>query len=121
MQKRRLGDSDLGVTPMGFPAWAIGGAGGGFGWGPQEDDASIAAIREGLDLGINWIDTAAVYGLGHSEEVVARALDGVAAAERAYVFTQCARAWAEQGPMGKSLKAASIRRDCEASLRRLKV
>ena len=121
MQTRRLGNSDLEITPIGFGTWAIGGPGWAFAWGPQEDDDSIAAIHEALDLGINWIDTAAVYGLGHSEEVVARALDGVAAARRPYVFTKCARVWDEHRAIGKSLKADSIRRECEASLRRLKV
>ena len=121
MQTRRLGNSDLEITPIGFGAWAIGGPGWAFAWGPQEDDDSIAAIHEALDLGINWIDTAAVYGLGHSEEVVARALDGVAAADRPYVFTKCARVWDEHRAIGKCLKADSVRRECEASLKRLKV
>ena len=75
--KRRLGNSDLSITPIGFGSWAIGGGGWTFGWGGQDDSDSGAAIREALDAGINWIDTAAVYGLGHSEEVVARALEGV--------------------------------------------
>ena len=121
MQTQRLGNSDLEITPIGFGAWAIGGPGWAFAWGPQEDDDSIAAIHEALDLGINWIDTAAVYGLGHSEEVVARALDGVAAAERPYIFTKCARVWDEHRAIGKCLKADSVRRECEASLKRLKV
>jgi aryl-alcohol dehydrogenase-like predicted oxidoreductase len=121
MQTRRLGNSDLDITPVGFGAWAIGGPGWAFAWGPQDDSDSIAAIREALDLGINWIDTAPVYGLGHSEEVVARALDGMAASARPSVFTKCARVWDEQGAIGRSLKADSIRRECEASLRRLKV
>src|SRR5438874_552116 len=121
MQTRRLGNSDLDITRIGFGAWAIGGPGWAFAWGPQDDSDSIAAIREALDLGINWIDTAAVYGLGHSEEVVARALDGMATAERPHVFTKCERVWDEQGTIGRSLKAASIRRECEASLKRLKV
>jgi aryl-alcohol dehydrogenase-like predicted oxidoreductase len=121
MQTRRLGNSDLDITPIGFGAWAIGGAGWAFGWGPQDDDDSIAAVREALATGVNWIDTAAVYGLGHSEEVVARALDGVAAADRPYIFTKCARVWDEKGAIGKRLTADSVRRECEASLRRLKV
>jgi aryl-alcohol dehydrogenase-like predicted oxidoreductase len=119
MQTRRLGNSDLAITPVGFGAWAIGGGGWAFGWGGQDDADSVAAIREALDLGINWIDTAAVYGLGHSEEVVATALAGVA--KRPYVFTKCARVWNEKREIGKSLKAESIRRECEASLKRLKV
>ncbi|WP_254511493.1 aldo/keto reductase [Anatilimnocola floriformis] len=121
MQTRKLGNSDLNITPLGFGAWAIGGGGWAFGWGPQDDADSIAAIHEALDCGLNWIDTAAVYGLGHSEEVVAKALAGVAAARRPYVFTKCARVWDESRQIGKSLKADSIRRECEASLRRLKV
>jgi aryl-alcohol dehydrogenase-like predicted oxidoreductase len=119
MQTRRLGNSDLLITPIGFGAWAIGGGGWAFAWGAQDDAESIATIREGLDLGINWIDTAAVYGLGHSEEVVARALEGMK--NRPYVFTKCGRVWDETGQIGKRLKADSIRAECEASLRRLKV
>ena len=119
MQTRRLGNSDMHVTPIGFGAWAIGGGGWAFAWGAQDDAESIATIREALDLGVNWIDTAAVYGLGHSEEVVANALEGVA--KRPYVFTKCGRVWDENGQIGKRLKAASIRAECEASLKRLKV
>ncbi|QDU20850.1 aldo/keto reductase [Urbifossiella limnaea] len=121
MQTRRLGNSDLHVTPIGFGAWAVGGGGWAFGWGAQDDADSVAAIREALDLGINWIDTAAVYGLGHSEEVVAKALDGIAADKRPFVFTKCERVWDATGQIGKCLKAESIRRECEASLKRLKV
>jgi aryl-alcohol dehydrogenase-like predicted oxidoreductase len=121
MQTRQLGNSDLAITPIGFGAWAIGGGGWAFGWGPQDDADSIAAIHEALDCGVNWIDTAAVYGLGHSEEVVAEALAGMSAERRPYVFTKCARVWDEQRQIGKSLKADSIRRECEASLRRLQV
>jgi aryl-alcohol dehydrogenase-like predicted oxidoreductase len=119
MKTRPLGNSDMAITPIGFGAWAIGGSGWAFGWGAQDDTDSIAAIHEALDLGVNWIDTAAIYGLGHSEEVVARALDGVR--KRPYVFTKCARTWDEKKQIGKSLKSDSIRRECEASLRRLKV
>jgi aryl-alcohol dehydrogenase-like predicted oxidoreductase len=97
----------------------MGGAGWAFSWGPQDDDASIQAIHAGLDAGINWIDTAAVYGLGHAEEVVARALDGMS--RKPYVFTKCARVWGEDGKIGKCLKRDSVRRECESSLRRLKV
>ena len=121
MQTRNLGNSDLAITPIGFGAWAVGGGGYAFGWGPQDDADSIAAIYEALDCGINWIDTAAVYGLGHSEEVVAQALAGMSAVRRPYVFTKCARVWDEQRQIGKCLKADSIRKECEASLRRLKV
>lgn len=119
MPTRLLGNSDLRITPIGFGAWAIGGNGWTFGWGPQDDADSIAAIHEALDCGINWIDTAAIYGLGRSEEVVAKALDGMA--HRPYVFTKCERVWNEQRQIGKCLKADSIRRECEASLRRLRV
>ncbi len=119
MDTKQLGTSDLHITPIGFGAWAIGGSGWEFGWGGQDDRDSIAAIREALDAGVNWIDTAAVYGLGHSEEVVARALEGVR--DRPYVFTKCSMVWDEHREIGHSLKAESIRRECEASLRRLKV
>src|SRR5246127_5210003 len=119
MNTKRLGNSDLFITPTGFGAWAIGGSGWEFAWGGQDDADSIGAIHEALDAGINWIDTAAVYGLGHSEEVVARALEGMSV--RPYVFTKCSMVWDEQRQIGHSLKAESIRRECEASLRRLKV
>jgi aryl-alcohol dehydrogenase-like predicted oxidoreductase len=119
MQRRRLGNSDLDLTPLGVGAWARGGGGWAFAWGPQDDEASIASIHAALDAGINWIDTAAVYGLGHSEEVVARALKGMS--RRPYVFTKCARIWDENRQIGKSLKRDSVRRECEASLRRLQV
>ncbi len=104
---------------MGVGAWAIGGSGYAFAWGHQDDSESIATIRKAVDRGVNWIDTAAVYGLGHSEEIVARALEGVS--DRPYVFTKCERVWNEKGEIGKSLKAESVRRECEASLSRLKV
>jgi aryl-alcohol dehydrogenase-like predicted oxidoreductase len=119
MKANRLGKSDLFITPIGFGAWAIGGSGWEFGWGGQDDSDSVAAIHEALDAGVNWIDTAAVYGLGHSEEVVARALAGMS--NPPFVFTKCSRVWGEHGQIGHSLKAASIRRECEASLRRLGV
>jgi aryl-alcohol dehydrogenase-like predicted oxidoreductase len=119
MQTRRLGNSDLDITLIGFGAWAIGGADWAFAWGPQDDNDSIAAIREAIDCGVNWIDTAAVYGLGHSEEVVAQALAGMT--KRPYIFTKCARVWGPDRQIGKSLKADSIRRECEASLKRLKI
>ncbi len=119
MEKRRLGNSDLFVTRLGVGAWAIGGAGYQFSWGPQDDNESVAAIHKALESGINWIDTAAVYGLGHSEEVVGRALESVS--HRPYIFTKCERVWNERGEIAGSLKAESLRRECEASLRRLKV
>jgi aryl-alcohol dehydrogenase-like predicted oxidoreductase len=119
MQKKRLGNSGLELTPIGIGAWAMGGGGWQFAWGPQDDDESIAAIHAALDHGVNWIDTAAVYGLGHSEEVVARALEG--RSNRPYVFTKCERIWNDDRQIQKSLKCDSIRRECEASLKRLKV
>jgi aryl-alcohol dehydrogenase-like predicted oxidoreductase len=117
MHTRRLGNSDLEITPLGIGAWAMGGGGWAFGWGPQDDAESINSIRAGIEAGLNWIDTAAVYGLGHSEEVVARALDGVR--EKVYVFTKCERRWNEKGEIQKILKADSVREECENSLRRL--
>jgi len=119
LDTRRLGNTDMMITPIGFGAWAIGGGGWASGWGPQDDNESIAAIHKALDLGINWIDTAAVYGLGHSEEVVARALDGIS--DRPYIFTKCGLVWDERGNISNSLKRDSIRREVEASLRRLRV
>ena len=119
METRRLGKTELVITPIGIGAWAMGGAGWQWSWGPQNDSDSVAAIQAALDLGINWIDTAAAYGLGHSEEVVARALHQ--RNPRPYVFTKCGLVWNERGDIGGSLKAESIRRECEASLRRLKV
>ncbi len=119
MHTRPLGNSDLHITPIGFGAWALGGGDWQFGWGSQEDQDSIAAIHAALELGVNWIDTAAVYGLGHSEEVVARALADWKGA-RPYVFTKCGMVWDGQRKIDYSLRADSIRRECEHSLRRLK-
>lgn len=119
MQTKQLGISDLYITPIGYGAWAIGGGNWDFGWGPQEDQESIEAIHRALDLGINWIDTAAVYGLGHSEEVVAKALKE--RADLPYIFTKCSMIWNDKGEIGRSLKADSLRREVEASLRRLQV
>jgi aryl-alcohol dehydrogenase-like predicted oxidoreductase len=119
METRRLGNSDLEITRIGFGAWAIGGSGWAFAWGSQDDRDSISAIHAALDAGINWIDTAAVYGLGHSEEVVGEALGG--RAKKPFVFTKCERTWNEKREIVKSLKPDSIRRECEASLRRLNV
>jgi aryl-alcohol dehydrogenase-like predicted oxidoreductase len=121
MQKRQLGNSDLSITPIGFGAWAIGGGGWMFGWGPQDDAESIEAIRHAADAGINWIDTAAVYGLGHSEEVVGQAVKAIPAADRPYVFTKCSLAWDDARTIRHDLHAASIRRECEGSLTRLGV
>jgi aryl-alcohol dehydrogenase-like predicted oxidoreductase len=119
MQKKRLGMSDLEITPLGVGAWAMGGNGWQFGWGPQDDDQSIAAIHAALDRGINWIDTAAIYGLGHSEEVVARALQG--RSHKPYVFTKCGIVWNERRETSRTINPDSIRREVEASLRRLKM
>ncbi len=119
MELRTLGNSDLQITPIGFGAWAIGGGKWEFGWGPQDDQLSLDAIHAALDRGINWIDTAAVYGLGHSEEVVGRAVKGLA--NRPYIFTKCALLWNEKGLVINNLKAQSIRREVESSLRRLQV
>ena len=118
-QTTPLGSTPLEITPIGFGAWAIGGGGWEFGWGPQDDDESIAAIHRALELGINWIDTAAAYGFGHSEEVVGRALDGLD--ERPYVFTKASLLDDGQGNVVHSLKRDSIRREVDDSLRRLHV
>jgi aryl-alcohol dehydrogenase-like predicted oxidoreductase len=120
MLTRKLGNSDLDMTPVGFGAWALGGGGWQFGWGPQDDDDSIAAIHRSLELGVNWIDTAAVYGLGHSEEVVARAVRQWQG-PRPYVFTKCAMRWDKNGRVTKVHSAESIRQECADSLRRLQV
>lgn len=117
MQTRPFGNTDMQITPIGFGAWAIGGGGWASGWGPQDDEQSISTINRALDLGINWIDTAAVYGLGRSEEVVGRAIQG--RSEKPYVFTKCSLVWDENRKVSNSLKADSIRKECEDSLRRL--
>jgi len=121
---RRLGSTDMEITTVGFGAWAIGGGDWAFGWGPQDDEQSVATIRYAAERGINWIDTAAVYGLGHSEEIVRRALEDIPAAERPYVFTKCGMVWNESDRRAtprQELRPESIRRECEASLRRLGV
>jgi aryl-alcohol dehydrogenase-like predicted oxidoreductase len=123
MQTRQLGNSDMKITPVGYGAWAAGGSGWQFAWGSQDDNDSIAAIHRALELGVNWIDTAAVYGLGHSEEVVARALKSWSGA-RPYVFTKCGLRWDLKGrdvkeEVQKVLKVNSIREEIENSLRRL--
>ena len=120
MQTRMLGNSDLAITRVGYGAWAIGGTGWEYAWGPQNDDDSIAAIRRSLELGVNWIDTAAVYGLGHSEEVVTKALADWTGT-RPYVFTKCGLVWDTRGRLSRKLTAASVRKECEASLVRLRV
>ena len=120
METRKLGNSDIKVTPVGFGAWALGGSGWEFAWGPQDDADSIAAIHRALELGVNWIDTAAVYGLGHSEVIVARALKEWRG-PRPYVFTKCVLRWNEKGKIWKEFSPDSIRRECEDSLGRLQV
>jgi aryl-alcohol dehydrogenase-like predicted oxidoreductase len=120
MKTRILGNSDLEITRIGFGAWAIGGGDWQFGWGDQDDKESIAAIHAALDSGINWIDTAAVYGLGRSEQVVARALNEWKG-QRPYVFTKCGMVWDESRKVDYSLHAQSVRRECENSLKRLNV
>lgn len=114
---RNLGTSSLQLTRIGFGAWAIGGGGWQFGWGSQDDEDSVAAIRRALNSGINWIDTAAVYGLGHSEEVVAKALEGVS--EKPLVFTKCSMTWGADRQIVRTMK--HIRQECEESLKRLKL
>ena len=119
LEKRQLGTTDMYITPVGFGAWALGGGDWVYSWGPQDDEESTAAIHHALDLGINWIDTAAGYGLGHSEEVVGRTISGMS--QRPLVFTKCSLVWDEKGEFHDSLKRDSIRRECEASLKRLKM
>jgi aryl-alcohol dehydrogenase-like predicted oxidoreductase len=121
LRKVRFGRTELEITPVGFGAWAIGGTGWRGAWGHQDDDEAVGAIRRAVELGINWVDTAAVYGLGHSEELVARALEGFPDADRPYVFTKCSLVWDENGEVHNVLKRDSIRRECEESLRRLQV
>jgi aryl-alcohol dehydrogenase-like predicted oxidoreductase len=118
MKTRRLGNTDLALSEIGFGAWAVGGGGWQFGWGPQDDDESIGAIRRGMDLGVNWIDTAPVYGLGHSEQLVGRAIEG--RREQVIVATKCSLVWDDRGTILSSLARESVRRECEASLRRLR-
>ena len=121
---RPLGSSGLDITTVGFGAWAIGGGGWAFGWGPQGDTDSLAAMHRALELGINWIDTAAVYGLGHSEELVGRLLRELPSRDRPLVFTKCGLVWDERDRMKEArrvLRPDSIRQECEASLRRLGV
>jgi len=120
VQTKQLGNSDLHITPVGYGAWAIGGSGWQFAWGSQDDNDSIGAIHRALELGVNWIDTAAAYGLGHSEEVVARALK-TWRGTKPYVFTKCGLRWDKQSNIQNVLRARSIRREVEDSLRRLAV
>jgi aryl-alcohol dehydrogenase-like predicted oxidoreductase len=118
MQTRKLGFSDLHLTTVGLGTWAIGGP-WQWGWGPQDDVESLAAIRRALDLGINWLDTAPVYGLGHSEEIVGQAIAG--RRDKVIIATKCSLVWDETGKVDGRLKAESVRREVEDSLRRLDV
>ena len=119
METRQLGNTDMHITPIGFGSWAIGGGNWEFGWGPQDEREAIEAIERAVDLGMNWIDTAAVYGLGRSEELVGRAIRGMP--DKPYVFTKCSMIWDEDRQIHRGLKADSVRRECESSLRRLGV
>ena len=124
LPRRRLGTNGPEITTVGFGAWAVGGGGWSFAWGSQDDADSIAAIRHAVSLGVSWIDTAAVYGLGHSEEVVGRAIADIPGSERPLVFTKCGLRWNPADPMEVSARDSSparIREECEASLRRLGV
>jgi aryl-alcohol dehydrogenase-like predicted oxidoreductase len=124
LPKRPLGSSGAAITVVGFGAWALGGGGWAYSWGPQDDATSLATMRHAMGLGINWIDTAAVYGLGHSEEVVGRLLRELPTSQRPLVFTKCGLVWDEHNPMAEPrrvLKPESIRTECDASLRRLGV
>jgi aryl-alcohol dehydrogenase-like predicted oxidoreductase len=118
MEKKRLGNSDMEITRLGLGAWAIGGS-WAWGWGRQEDRDSIETIHKALESGINWIDTAPVYGLGHSEEVVAKALNGTGYTP--YIFTKCSLVWNDKDKVSGVLKKESIRKEVEDSLRRLNV
>jgi len=114
---KTLGNSDLQLTPIGFGAWAIGGGNWEFAWGSQDDNESVAAIHRALEIGVNWIDTAAIYGLGHSEEVVAQALKTTS--YKPYVFTKCSMRWHDDRSIYRSLKAKSLEEELNNSLRRL--
>jgi len=124
MELRRLGTTDMRITPVGYGAWAIGGAGWAFAWGAQDDGESVAAIRHAIDRGVNWIDTAAIYGLGHSEEIVARALADIPEGERPYVFTKCGLEPDPSDPLTANRRVGRpdrIRQGIDDSLRRLGV
>ena len=120
MQTRKLGLSDLYLTTIGLGTWAMGGGDWKFGWGPQDDTNSLNAIHAALDQGINWIDTAAIYGHGHAEEVVGKGIKGIR--NEVIIATKCGRIWeGDSREIGKSLRANSIRREVEASLKRLAI
>src|SRR5579884_1523471 len=116
MHTRQFGKTDMEITPIGLGAWAMGGGQWAFSWGAQDDNESIKTIKRALGLGINWIDTAAIYGLGHSEEIVGKAIKG---RERPFIFTKCSMIWDEHREIRNSLKADSLQREVEASLKRL--
>jgi aryl-alcohol dehydrogenase-like predicted oxidoreductase len=119
MEIKQFGNTDMNITRIGFGAWAIGGGNWAFGWGPQDDNEAIAAMHRAIETGMNWIDTAAVYGLGHSEELVGKAIKGLN--KKPYIFTKCGLVWDDKRKTSQNLKAESIRKECEASLRRLDV
>ncbi len=119
MKRRRLGYTDLKLSPIGLGTWALGGGGWAFGWGPQDDEESVATIRYAFEQGVNWIDTAPVYGLGHSEEVVGRTIKGLC--DKVIIATKCGLVWDERGKISGRLKRKSIRHEIEASLKRLDI
>lgn len=121
VDKRQLGNTELHITPIGFGTFALGGSGWSYGWGHQDDGESIGAIRRAVDLGVNWIDTAPIYGLGHAEEIVRRALKDIPNSQRPLIFTKCSLVWDERRRISHSLKAASIKREVDESLLRLGV
>lgn len=124
MRTRPLGGTGMHITPVGFGSWAVAGSGWTFGWGATDDEESIAAIQHAIGLGVNWIDTAAVYGLGHSEELVGKAIAALPEAERPYVFTKAGLVWDPEDPTAsprRIMKPASVRREVEDSLRRLQI
>ena len=121
---RKLGKTDMAITHTGFGAWAVGGGGWAAGWGAQDDNNSIAAIRHALELGLNWIDTASVYGLGHSERIVGQAIADIPTSERPYIFTKCGMEWDEDNPMAQPDRVGRtdrIKAQTEDSLKRLGV
>ena len=119
LQKVQFGTTGLEITKIGFGSWAIGGSGWAAAWGPQDDEEAVGAIQRAVEQGVNWVDTAAVYGLGHSEELVAQALKNFPEADRPYVFTKCSLVWDENGDISNVLKKDSVKKECEDSLRRL--
>jgi aryl-alcohol dehydrogenase-like predicted oxidoreductase len=119
MQTRRLGNTDLEFTVIGLGTWAMGGGNWEYSWGPQDDHESIKAIHRALDLGINWIDTAPAYGLGHAEEIVGRALAGMR--DKPFIATKCGLVWDDRGRISACLEKASVSAEIDASLKRLGV